>query len=373
VNGIVAEVARRGRVSFRTFMELALYHPRCGYYTRPRRGPGPVGPEGDFITAPTASPLFVATLARLFDTLAERLECGLTLLELGAGEGVFLESLTRAVRPTTLARVVAVEIAPWARQRALRCCRNAEVVGGLEEVERPTGSVVLFASELYDALPVHRVTMARVGGQLVLQEYFVEVASDGRLVWVCDTPESGEVATYLHESGIVLEEGQVAEVRPELRKIHARNLAWCGRDALALVVEYGHPARRLFDARSRRHGSLVAYTGHRLVRDVLSEPGRLDITAHVNFDDLEGAAADVGWDRGELRPLGLFLALHGAVSLLPSRKNGPLTPAEWAALAAAKKLLVPAGMASDLKVLAQGKGRVWRHYLAAATPPPMEA
>ncbi len=373
MNGIVAEIARRGRVSFRTFMELALYHPRFGYYTRPRSGPGPAGPGGDFLTAPTASPLFVATLARLCDTLAERLGHGLTFLELGGGEGVLLEGLSRAVRPGTLTRVVAVEIAPWARRRIVRRCPGAQVVARLGEAERPTGSVVLFASELYDALPVRRLTLARVDGQLVLQEYFVEVGRGGSLQWVCDAPESPEVAVYLHETGIVLEEGQVVEVRPELRGIHASNLAWCGRDALALVVEYGHPARRLFDARSRRHGSLVAYSGHRLVRDVLSEPGRLDITAHVNFDDLEGAAADVGWDRGEIRPLGLFLALHGAVSLLPSGKEGPLTPSEWATLAAAKKLLVPSGMASDLKVLVQGRGRVWRHYLHAATPPPMEA
>jgi SAM-dependent MidA family methyltransferase len=37
MNPIVAEVERRGRLTFRDFMELALYHPEAGYYTRPRR------------------------------------------------------------------------------------------------------------------------------------------------------------------------------------------------------------------------------------------------------------------------------------------------------------------------------------------------
>ncbi|HVN75088.1 MAG TPA: hypothetical protein VMT19_02140, partial [Thermoanaerobaculaceae bacterium] len=58
MNAIVAEVAKRGRLSFAEFMELALYHPTAGYYTKRRTGPGPAGRQGDFLTAPTTSPVF---------------------------------------------------------------------------------------------------------------------------------------------------------------------------------------------------------------------------------------------------------------------------------------------------------------------------
>jgi NADH dehydrogenase [ubiquinone] 1 alpha subcomplex assembly factor 7 len=119
----------------------------------------------------------------------------------------------------------------------------------------------------------------------------------------------------------------------------------------------------------------VGYRAHALVEDVLADPGEVDITAHVNFDDLENAAADAGWERGVIRPLGSFLTLHGALSFLPAAvgRGEPLSPHEWAELAAAKRLLLPSGMGSDLKVLAQGRGRAWQAYERIATPPPAEA
>jgi SAM-dependent MidA family methyltransferase len=250
-----------------------------------------------------------------------------------------------------------------------------EVAATLAEASWPDGPVVLFASELYDALPVHRVTVEALKGSYALAEYFVEADARGRLHWVLGEPSSLEIMRYLGEHGLTIEEGQVAEIRPHVRSIHAQHLRWCGLDALALVVDYGHAGRKLYDARARRRGSLVGYRAHALVENVLADPGRIDITAHVNFDDLENAAADAGWERGMIRPLGSFLALHGALSFLPPSvaRGEPLSPQEWAELAAAKRLLVPSGMGSDLKVLLQGRGRAWQAYLQLATPPPAEA
>jgi SAM-dependent MidA family methyltransferase len=378
MNAIVAEVARRGRVSFAEFMELALYHPSAGYYMRRRSGPGPAGRTGDFLTAPTASPIFPRTLAELLRLLAGALDGPLTLVELGAGEGAFLAGVLEHLagqRTEVLRRVVAVETAEWARRRIARRCKGVEVAATLAEASWPDGPVVLFASELYDALPVHRVTVEALKGSYALAEYFVEADARGRLHWVLGEPSSLEIMRYLGEHGLTIEEGQVAEIRPHVRSIHAQHLRWCGLDALALVVDYGHAGRKLYDARARRRGSLVGYRAHALVENVLADPGRIDITAHVNFDDLENAAADAGWERGMIRPLGSFLALHGALSFLPPSvaRGEPLSPQEWAELAAAKRLLVPSGMGSDLKVLLQGRGRAWQAYLQLATPPPAEA
>jgi len=170
-------------------------------------------------------------------------------------------------------------------------------------------------------------------------------------------------------------EGQVAELRPDAEAVHAGHLAWCGKNAVALVLDYGYPARQLYNPRGRKAGSLVGYRGHSLVANVLSNPGGVDITAHVNFDDLSNAAAGLGWDRGQIRPLGAFLALHGALDLLPAgaARGEPLSPADWAELATAKKLLAPSGMAVDQKVLEQGKGPAWQAYCKLATPPPVDA
>ena len=59
---IRAEIAAGGPMTFARFMELALYHPDCGYYRGARRGR--VG-RGDFLTAPEAHPIFGRAIARL--------------------------------------------------------------------------------------------------------------------------------------------------------------------------------------------------------------------------------------------------------------------------------------------------------------------
>jgi len=379
VNPLVDEIRRRGGVTFADFMSLALYHPRWGYYTRPRTGPGPVGGAGDFVTAPTAAPLFAATLAAILRGLAARLGRPLTFVELAAGEGALLQALAQHVdadRGDVVSRWVAMEVAAWARRRLQRTFGKVEVVGHLDEAPRAFGPVVLFASELYDALPAHRVVAEVRAGVMWLKEFYVEADETARrLRFRLGDPSSEVLGEYLASHGVALEDGQVAELRPQVRALHGEHLRWCGEDGLALVLDYGYPAHRLYNARARRAGTLVGYRRHELVTDVLDQPGSTDITAHVNFDDLVRAGGDAGWESLDLEPLGKFLALHGALDFLPTAKGrqGPLSAREWVELAAAKRLLSPAGMGSDLKVLAQGRGKVWAAYQQLVTRPPEEA
>ncbi len=367
----------RGRMTFAEFMAEALYHPRYGYYTRPRAGHGPAGRSGDFLTAPTASPLFSRTLAGMLRRLAERRGEPLTYVELGAGEGLLMRGVLEALGDdrAALRRVVAVEAGAWARERLAAVDRDMEVHAELHEAERPWGPVVVFASELYDAFPAHRVRVVRRDGEILLQELFVEAAAGDRLDWALGPPSTDAIEGYLVEHGVRLAEGQTVELRPGVRAFHRDVLAWCGEEGVALILDYGHPGRKLYDPRARGRGTLVGYREHRLVEDVLEDAGEVDITAHVNFDDLETAGADLGWESSGLTPLGLFLAAHGAVGLLPAAAAAgePMTAEDWAELSAAKRLLLPSGMGSDLKVLAQGRGRVWATYGRLVTPPPGDA
>ncbi|HID48577.1 MAG TPA: hypothetical protein EYP40_03020, partial [Chromatiales bacterium] len=59
-----------GVLSFRDFMQLALYAPGLGYYSA---GSRKLGGEGDFITAPEIAPLFSRTLARAVAPVLARL------------------------------------------------------------------------------------------------------------------------------------------------------------------------------------------------------------------------------------------------------------------------------------------------------------
>ena len=87
------EIARDGPISFRRFMELALYHPEYGYYRRER---DPFGKEGDFYTAEQVQPAFgilvAARIREMFEELGR--PDGFTVVELGAGRAEMRQALS---------------------------------------------------------------------------------------------------------------------------------------------------------------------------------------------------------------------------------------------------------------------------------------
>jgi SAM-dependent MidA family methyltransferase len=90
-------------------------------------------------------------------------------------------------------------------------------------------------------------------------------------------------------------------------------------------------------------------------------PGEVDLTAHVNWDDLRGAAEGAGWQEVGLWPLAEFLVRAGIAEELEERGLGMEADLDAATITArqeVKRLLDPEGMGSDLKMLIQAKGEM---------------
>ncbi len=335
-------------MSFHDFMELALYHPQRGYYAR---GAPRAGRDGDFLTAPTASHWYATVLGALFGRIAERV--GPTVLvDVAAGGGEFLSGVIERMAEVRPAAVIAVERSPDRRaaleQRLGRV--GVRVTGSVDAMPPPGGTVVVHASELYDAAPVHRVVM-RTGR---LRELWVSGSREG-LRWQ-DRPAPESLEVYLASHGVGLAEGQVAELNPRARHDHARLLRWAGATGLAIVLDYGYPAVRLWDPRGRAGGSLATYRDHRMTRDPLADPGERDLTAHVNWDDLRLAGGDLGWCEIGLWTLAELLVRAGLadeVERLGLGEEAPLDSRTLAQRQELKRLLDPEGMGADLKALVQ--------------------
>jgi SAM-dependent MidA family methyltransferase len=355
---IIDEIeARGGEVLFDTYMELALYHPRHGYYSsdKPR-----CGRKGDFLTAPTASKWYSRVMTRLLDKVFG--ETGpLRLIDLASGDGAVISGVLETLgprAPNVLAEVVSVERSSTMRglQRD-RLAPSPVDVRWVEDVAligSSSGATVMHASELYDALPVARV----VGGEKGMEELAV-VVKDGDLVWNRRPPRP-EVEAYFARHAVDLEEGQVAEANLGAEPLHNKLLAAAGQRGLCLVLDYGYEARRLYDPRGRRGGSLSTFHRHQLGRDPLASAGEIDLTAHVNWDDLRGAA-DVGWQEIGLWPLAEFLVRAGIAEELEEHGLGMEADLDAATITArqeVKRLLDPDGMGSDLKMLVQAKGEM---------------
>src|SRR6185369_15966991 len=83
------QIQRGGPISFRDWMQAALYDEQDGYYCRPGRPRQ--GRFGDYRTAPETSSLFAATFANYFAKLFSGLgrPTPFTILEVGGGSGEF--------------------------------------------------------------------------------------------------------------------------------------------------------------------------------------------------------------------------------------------------------------------------------------------
>ncbi len=351
-------VARGGEVFFDTYMELALYHSRHGYYSgsKPRYGRG-----GDYLTAPSASLWYGTVLTRLLRRLGA--DTGpVRLIDVASGDGMLVSCVLEALGIG--AREVVVEIFSIERSQSMRdrqldrlptASVSVQVVGALTEIGPTSAPTVIHASEFYDALPVARA----VGGTTGLEELTVAVSS-GALEWGRRPPRD-EVARYFTHHGVVLEEDQIAEANLTAESTHRDLLNAAGNDGLCLVLDYGYETRRLYDPHGRRGGSLATFRRHQLGRDSLQSPGEIDLTAHVNWDDLRRAACGAGWREIGLWPLAEFLVRAGLADELEDRGMGieaELDAATVSARQEVKRLLDPEGMGSDFKMLVQAKGEM---------------
>ncbi len=332
-------------------MELALYDPDHGYYSR---GGPRTGRSGDFLTAPTASHWYSTVIGGLLARLAQRVG-RLTLIDVAAADGAFLAGVHERLaehRGDVLRGAVALERSSARRVDLERRFAGQAVLVAedLEHVAGAAGPVVIHASELYDAAPVHRV----VGRDGALAELWVRCDGE-RLAWE-ERPAPAALSDHLAGHGVDLAEGQLAEIDLTARPAHAARLGWAGSKAIALVLDYGYPARRLYNPRGRAAGSLAGYRAHRMTRDPLVDPGELDLTAHVNWDDLRAACAETGW-----RELGLWslaelmvrAGLEEEAERLGLGEDAPLDSRTVSERQELKRLLDPEGMGSDLKALVQ--------------------
>ena len=334
VERVRAELAAGGNwMSFARYMQRALYEPGLGYYAG---GAAKLGAAGDFVTAPELGTLFARTLAR---QVAELLEPGEAILELGAGSGALAEALLAELAP---GRYLILETS--AELRARQEARLGARARWLEDV--PEGfRGVMIANEVADALPVHALAWRRAG----VMERGVE-ARDGALGWA-ERPAAGELLEAARGLEVpVPYESEIGLAARAWMRLLASRL----ERGAALIIDYGFPEREYYHPQ-RAMGTLMCHYRHRAHGDPFLHPGLQDITAHVDFTALARAAREGGLEVLGYCNLAQFLVNCGITGLL--EREDPADAARYAPLAAqANKLLSPAEMGELFKVLAVGRG-----------------
>jgi SAM-dependent MidA family methyltransferase len=86
--------------------------------------------------------------------------------------------------------------------------------------------------------------------------------------------------------------------------MHGMAASWTS--GAMLVVDYGGATEDIYHRRPE--GTLRAYRGQQRLtgNEIYELPGRQDITADVNFDDLAIWARELGWEVSEAKQLAKF-------------------------------------------------------------------
>lgn len=350
-------IRREGRLTFRDWMEAALYDECEGYYCRHDRVPW--GRAGDYRTSPESSPLFAATFAGYFATLYQELDSPseLTLLEAGAGAGHFahgvLETLASCYPQVFRAtRYLIDEVGTASRERLLKLLdafKEKIEFRRLDELREPLAAGIIFSNELLDAMPVHRVVM-RDGK---LRELCVGLDQADEFVWTEYEPTTRRLEAYFEEQGVRLAEGQLAEVNLSAGDWLCRAARALGRGYI-IAVDYGAEASQLYHPQQRREGTLRAFARHRLAGDVLSQPGAQDITSTVNWTQLERAGEKCGLETVGFERQDRFLLRAGLLTQLERMNRAAQSEADaLRQRTGAREMILPGGMSESFQVLIQ--------------------
>jgi NADH dehydrogenase [ubiquinone] 1 alpha subcomplex assembly factor 7 len=277
-------IVAAGPMPIADYMRLCLTHPEHGYYLTS----DPIGTSGDFITAPEISQMFGELIGVWMASVWKQMGApeNVRIVELGPGRGTLMVDALRAakvVRDFHAAIVLhLVEISPVLQRQQQE---RMETLGlpvlwhaTLDDV--PGGPSIIVANEFFDALPVHQAVKRAEGWH----ERVIEISPNGDLAFRVASEPLAHFGTTLPRGLRQSPEGSIYEWRSD------RVALELGRrvrtDGAALIIDYGHAWYGLGE-------TLQAVAGHKHA-DPLRLPGRVDLTAHVDFRGLAVSAEMIG-------------------------------------------------------------------------------
>jgi SAM-dependent MidA family methyltransferase len=375
---IAAEIREHGPIPFSRYMQLCLYEPELGYYSRSSEQ---FGKAGDFYTSSDVHAVFGRLLARQFDEMwrAAGSQSQIRVLELGPGRGLFAQDVLdweEKKFPDFFAalRYELGESSPalWERLKQTLSrrfesgkCRFAELPfqtqGSLRQAQgrlstslrsarddndrlTEANPAIVFANEFFDALPVE-VLSDRGALRIGLQgERFVES-------WA--SASESELG-YMDRWSVHPEAGERVEVALASYDV-AREVASTLDRGFFIAIDYGYTRDELLAGRHR--GTIMTYRQHSASPNPYEAPGEQDITAHVNFTALADALETTGMRTEKLLTQSQFLMGIGEANEFADAFEECRLPQERAKVALQlKHLVTPAGMGETFHVLVASKG-----------------
>ena len=367
---IEAEIRERGPIPFSRYMEICLYDPELGYYSRNAEQ---FGKAGDFYTSSDVHAVFGRLMARQFEEMWRVLgsPAQIEILELGPGRGLFAQdvldwsekkfpeffgALHYSLAESSVALRQRLETTLSKHFRSGKASLTQRVKPAVSETahdmseaifDRALASevpIIVFANEFFDALPVEVLSSQ---GALRISE------KNGRLLetWHPASPEEFE---FLDRYSVHPEADERIEA-PLIAQRYMAQIASSIKLGSIIAIDYGYTRNEQLEGRHR--GTIAAYRQHSVSANPYEAPGEQDITAHVNFTALTSAAEQAGMHVQPLLTQSQFLLGIGEHNQFADAFEECRLPQEHAKVALQlKHLVTPAGMGESFHVLLASKG-----------------
>jgi SAM-dependent MidA family methyltransferase len=347
---ILEEIKKRGGISFKDFMDFALYYPSLGYYTSEKEK---IGGYGDFFTSSELDPVFGQLLAKQFNEIYEKhfKDKKITIVEIGSGKGLLAYDILNEIKtkyPEFYDNVQFISIEKSTYhidiQKQLLADFNVRWLEDLENLENIEG--IIYSNELFDALPVHLIKKEKGKiYQLYLIEKSGEIQEDFR-------PASKEILEYLEELNIDIPEGMITEVNL-LAKDLIQKIGEKLKKGFVFTIDYGYPSKELYKP-YRMKGTLLCYYKHTYNENYYQNVGLQDITSHVNFSALVYYGKKSGLEFTGFTDQAHFLINLGLSDIMMElQEKGDYKSYER--INRLKTLILPKGMGEKFKILIQHK------------------
>ena len=299
---LIRQIDMIGPIPLADYMHLCLAERSQGYY-RTRQ---PFGSKGDFLTAPETSQMFGELIGIWMLQTWQQLgkPSPFCLAEFGPGSGTMMADILKAVQilpefqqAARLMMVETSEALAATQQEALSGFKmDKKWCTSLKEV--PPMPLIAIGNEFLDALPFRQYVKTTKGWH----ERVVTLDQNRELAFGIG---NGAIDPgFLPANAETEPVGSIFEIAPA-REAFTSELAQhlVEHRGAALLIDYGHGESGFGD-------TFQAIQNHQYA-DPLAEPGRADLTSHVDFAALRRTAALTNADVKPLKTQADFLLFMG--------------------------------------------------------------
>lgn len=339
---LIDRIRQDGPIDLATYMEECLGHPTLGYYTTQ----GSVGADGDFTTAPEISQLFGELIGLWTIDLWQQAGTpnDVVLLELGPGRGTLMADVLSVWKQVCgdTPPVHLVEMSPRLREKQQEALSaiTTDITWHDTLATAPQAFTITLANEFFDALPIHQYVKTATGWA----ERMVGLSADGKTE-PCDMGSTLPKLVVAPDDLESAQPGDVIEVSPACEQAMAQLAAVIKQHGgAALIIDYGYAAAALGDSFQAIENGQYA--------DPWANPGKADLTAHVNFENLATIAREAGLATTPTKQQGDFLQALGVLQRADALKEAASAPQAREIDLAVERLISPQQMGALFKVLA---------------------